>query len=82
MAHEALHAEFAYYVKNHEALAKQYEGRYIVIKNQNVIADYATHSEAYLAIKNQNLLGNCIIQLCSADPAAHTLYFHSPNISV
>jgi hypothetical protein len=80
MAHEALHADFDFYVNHHHELAEKYEGRYIVLKNQEVIADYPSAFEAYTDMDNKKLLGTCIIQYCSADPASYTTQIFSPIV--
>ena len=76
-----LHDEFNYYLDHQKELLGQYEGRYLVIKNQQVIGDYGSRIEAYRETKKTHALGTFIIQLCEADTNAYSHTFHSLTVS-
>ena len=61
-------------------LAKEYEGKYIVIKDCGVIGSYETFEEAWTETLKRERAGTFLIQLCTEDEAqtAQTLV----NLSV
>ena len=76
-----LHNEFEYYLAHQEELISQYEGRYIVLKDNKVLGDYSSRIEAYKETKKHHALGTFIIQLCAADIDAYSHSFHSLSVS-
>jgi len=72
-----LEKEFKYFLDNKESLAQKYNGKFLVIKGENVIGAYDSEKDAYdNAIKN-NELGTFLIQECSIQEAAFIQNFHS-----
>lgn len=63
-----LNDEFEYYLENWIDLAEKYDGRYIVIKNRNVIGDYDTKRVAIETTMKTYVLGTFLVQKCSSDP--------------
>ena len=63
-----LNGEFEYYLENQANLAEKYEGKYIVIKNRNVIGDYDTKRDAIETTMKTHMLGTFLVQKCSSDP--------------
>ncbi len=63
-----LNDEFKYYLENQTNLAEKYDGRYIVIKNRNVIGDYDTKRVAIETTMKTHMLGTFLVQKCSSDP--------------
>lgn len=75
-----LENEFKYYLKNQQILVDKYNGQFIVIKNQNVIGVYSSHSKAYSeTIKNEEL-GTFLIQHCLPGTDGYSQTFHSQVI--
>lgn len=72
-----LDKEFKYYLDNQEKLVKEYEGKFIVIKNQSVIGAYYTEMEAYNETQKKSKLGTFLIQYCMPGEESHTATFHS-----
>lgn len=72
-----LEKEFKYYLDHQEDLIKKYKGRYIVIRNDEVIGDYSTESDAYEQSKKKYKVGSFLIQLCSPGKSDYTSTFHS-----
>ena len=73
----ALRAEFEYYVQHQAELAEKYQDRYLVIKDGEVLGDYATASEAVRATVKTHEPGTFLVQRCDADPDSTTQTFHS-----
>jgi hypothetical protein len=76
-----LHNEFEYYLANQKALIADYEGQFVVIKNQKVIGNFPSRIEAYKETKKHHALGTFIIQLCSTNEEAYSHSFHSLSVS-
>lgn len=72
-----LEKEFKYYLDHQEELIKKYKGRFIVIRNDEVIGDYSTEQEAYEKSKIIYKVGTFLIQLCSPGKSDYTSTFHS-----
>ncbi|MCC7246804.1 MAG: hypothetical protein IT269_14055 [Saprospiraceae bacterium] len=61
--------EYLWYEANEKELLKQYQGRYIVIKNEQVIGDYESRKQARQETLKNHESGSFIIHLCSiGDP--------------
>ena len=63
-----LNDEFEHYLEHRIDLAEKYDGRYIVIKNRNVIGDYDTRRVAIETTMKTQALGTFLVQKCSSDP--------------
>jgi len=72
-----LKEEFDFYIKNQAGLVKDYDGKYIVIKDQKVQGAYDTQTEAYEKATAQFELGTFLIQLVTPGTEAYTQTFHS-----
>ncbi len=72
-----LDREFAYFREHQPELVAQYPGRFLVIKNEQVIGDYSSELEAYREAQKQHELGTFLIQRCAAGTAVYTQTFHS-----
>lgn len=72
-----LETEFKYYLNNQNQLVEKYNGKYIVIKGEDVIAVYDSETEAYFETQKQHELGTFLIQYCEPGDEAYTEIFHS-----
>lgn len=72
-----LHEEFTYFIEHQSELVKTYNGKYIVIKGQQVIGEYDTVWAAYIESQKEHPLGTFLIQKCEPGPEAYTVDFHS-----
>lgn len=72
-----LEKEFEYFKKHQVELVKQYEGKFIVIKNEKVIGVYETEIEAYQKTQETEELGTFLIQRCIPGKEVYTQTFHS-----
>ena len=72
-----LEKEFKFYVDNQAELVKKYEGKYIVIKNSEIIGSYNTEIEALESSLKEYELGTFLIQPCLPGKENYTQSFHS-----
>lgn len=72
-----LEQEFSYYISNKDLLIKQYLGRFLVIKDQEVVGDFDTEIDAYSFGVSNYELGTFLIQQCLPGEESYTQTFHS-----
>ena len=60
--------DYEYFIENLETLYTEYGHRFLVIKNEGVIADYDSFKTAYDETIKTEALGTFIIQECVDDP--------------
>ncbi len=72
-----LEKEFKYYLAHQEQLVKQYKGKFIIIKNQEVIGVYETEIQAYEETQKKHKLGTFLIQECLPGKESYSATFHS-----
>lgn len=72
-----LEKEFRYYLKHQDDLVKQFDGKYIVIIDSEVIGVYNTEQEAYENTVKHHELGTFLIQKCESGVESYTQTFHS-----
>lgn len=73
---------FQWYLDNQAELVKEYEGKYLVIKDNSVVGAYTFEDIALNEATKNYGLGNFIIQLCTKGDAAYTHTFHSRVVFV
>lgn len=69
--------QFDYFLKHHTDLVERYNGRVVVIYDEQVDGDYETELEALNAAKAKHELGTFIVQKVSPGKEAYTQTFHS-----
>ncbi|MDR2840908.1 MAG: hypothetical protein LBV75_06550 [Paludibacter sp.] len=72
-----LEKEFEYYLKNQDALVKNYNNKFIVIVGESVVGAYETYADAYFSSIKTLELGTFLIQKCTEGEEAYTQHFHS-----
>ena len=72
-----LEKEFHYYLQNKDDLIKKYEGKYLLIKEEEVIGSYESEIEAYTEAQKQFELGTFLIQPCVRGEDSEQQTFHS-----
>jgi hypothetical protein len=72
-----LQKEFRFYIDNQDVLVKKYNGKFIVIKNQEVIGAYPDELEAVEKTGETHELGTFLVQKCEAGTNNYTQTFHS-----
>ena len=73
----ALKREFDWYLANQEELVKKFKGRFVVIKDQAVLGDYADDATAVLETQKDHEMGTFLVQKVEPGSGAHTATFHS-----
>jgi len=77
MEHSALEKEFNYYLEHQEELVKKYNGKFIVIKDCNVIGAYDSELEAVEKTAEEHELGTFLVQKCEPGSESYTQTYHS-----
>ena len=73
----ALKAEFDYYLAHQSDLVALYNGKFIVIKNGEVIGAYDDDLTAINETQKEHRLGTFLVQKVEPGDAAYTQTFHS-----
>lgn len=68
---------FQYYLDNQDELVKRYNGKYLIIFNNEVVSAFNSEDEAYMYAKDKYGLGNFLLQLCTKGPEAYSQHFRS-----
>ncbi|MEE8328695.1 MAG: hypothetical protein V3R54_02055 [Thermodesulfovibrionia bacterium] len=72
-----LEKEFQYYVDHQEELVRQHNGKFIVIKGQEIIGVYDSEMEAIEKTSAEHELGTFLIQKCEPGSESYTQTYHS-----
>jgi hypothetical protein len=72
-----LESEFKYYLENQKELVKKYNGKFIVIKDLEVIGAYDSELEAVQKTSEQYELGTFLVQKCEIGSESYTQTYHS-----
>lgn len=73
----SLDQEFNYYLKHQKELVKQYNGKYLVIKDQEVVGAFDSELEAYKDASDKFKAGTFLIQPCLPGEESYTQTFYS-----
>ena len=76
----SLEKEFHYYLEKQSELAKEYDGKILVIKGQKVISVHEDRIEAIKKTAKDHELGTFLVQECSSDLDSTKQTFHSRAI--
>lgn len=74
---EQLEKEFQYYLKHQDELVKQYNGKFIVIKDGEVKDSYDSEIEAVENASKKFELGTFLVQKCEPGAESYTETYHS-----
>ncbi len=69
--------EFEYYLAHQDEIVKKYDGRYVVIKDREVIGAYADQLEAIRETQKEHDAGTFLVQLVSSGETEYSQNFHS-----
>ena len=72
---ELLKELFDFYLANQAELVEQYNGKYIILVNNQVVGAFDTMEQAYNYAESKYELGTFLIQLCTPGNEAYTQYF-------
>ena len=74
---EKLEREFKYYLEHQEELVAKYDGKFIVIKDYNVIGAFDSELEAIEKTAEKHELGTFLVQKCEPGSGSYTQTYHS-----
>lgn len=77
MTDAVLKKELEYFKTHQKELVKDHEGKFLVIKNQQIQGVYETEMEAYSDAQKKFELGTFLIQKCESGQESYTQTFHS-----
>jgi hypothetical protein len=72
-----LEKEFQFYLDHQDELVKKYKGKFIVIKNQQVIGVFDDAKTAFIETQKKHEVGTFLIQECKAGAESYTQTLHS-----
>lgn len=72
-----LNNEFDYYKDNQDYFVDLYDGKYIVLKGEEVLGAYDTQLDAYLESAKNHEVGTFLIQHVSPGVESYTIKLHS-----
>ena len=72
-----LEREFKYYLEHQDKLVKDYNGKFIVIKDLHVIGAYNSALEAVEKTTEDHELGTFLVQKCEPGNSSYTQTYHS-----
>ena len=73
----SLKKDFEFYKKNQENFVERYEGKFLVIKDEEVKGVYDSEIEAYTEAQKEFELGSFIIQKVEEGVLSHSQTFYS-----
>ena len=77
MANSSLQKEFQYYLDHQDEMVEQYDGKFVVIKDEAVLAAYDDELGAITETQKSHRLGTFLVQFVSRGTSAYTQTFHS-----
>jgi 3-methyladenine DNA glycosylase AlkD len=72
-----LEREFDYFLANQEELVRKYQGKFVVIKDQQVIGTYNSELEALKETTKTHELGTFLVQRAEPGSESYTQVYHS-----
>ena len=72
-----LRDEFDFYLANQDEMVKQYNGKFVVIKDRKVIGVFDDQADAVLDTQKKHDLGTFLVQKVEPGNASYTQTFHS-----
>jgi hypothetical protein len=76
-AQSPLEKEFEFYVQNQNKLVEKYNGKYIVIKNHEIIGVFDSEIDAVEKTSERHELGTFLVQKCEPGKDSYTQTYHS-----
>ena len=72
-----LENDFKFYIEHQDELVKKYNGKYLVIKDQQIIGIFDTEIEAIKQTSKDHELGTFLVQKCEPGSESYTQTYHS-----
>ena len=74
---KALEKEFEYYLAHQAELVEKFDGKFVVIKGNEVLGAYDSEIEAIEETMKEHELGTFLVQKCEEGEESYTMTFHS-----
>ena len=71
--YELLKREFEFYLEHQAEMVEKYDGRVIVLKNNQVIGDYDSYPEAVHTTRKEHPMGTFLVQRVSEGSKDYTV---------
>lgn len=68
---------FKYYLEHQVELVAKYEGKYLVLKDNDIVGVFDSQGEAYMDSISKYELGTFLIQKCTAGDEDYTQHYYS-----
>jgi hypothetical protein len=78
--HHSLEDEFSYYRANQDEFVARYDGKVIVLKDNQVIGCFETEMDAVIETRKTHERGTFLVQRVSQGEGAYTATYHSPMV--
>lgn len=72
-----LDKEFKFYLDHQAELVEKFNGKFLVIKDEEVIGVYDSENAAYFETEKIHPAGTFLIQFCEAGDKSYTQTYHS-----
>ncbi len=72
-----LEKEFQFYLDHQDEMVKEYDGKFIVIKDGKILGAYDDELTAITETEKSEKIGTFLVQLVSKGESAYTQTFHS-----
>ena len=72
-----LEKEFKFFLANQQELVEKYEGKFVVIKNSDILGAYDSEIEAIEKTSREHEPGTFLVQRCEIGTESYTYTFHS-----
>jgi len=79
---KVLEKDFKYYIEHQKELVEKYNGKYLVIKDQQVIGVFNAEMEAIQQTSKDHELGTFLVQKCEPGKESYTQTYHSRVVFV
>lgn len=76
-AMKPLEREFNFYLEHQDELVEKYNGKFIVVKNDEVLGAYNSMLEALQTTTKTHEMGTFLVQKCSPGSDDYTATYHS-----
>lgn len=74
--------ELDFFIRSQDVLAREYGGKVLVIRGQQVVGVFEDTLSAYLESKTRYTPGTFMIQPCAPGPDAYTVSIASDNVAL
>jgi len=81
MSVRTLMDEFEYFKAHQDELVDKYKGKFVVIKNAEVLGAYDDLANAIHVTAKSHQMGTFLVQKCEAGPECYTVTYCTPGLA-